>query len=326
MSAAIQSVRNSDSARKSDETRNGTPASGGSDDPSAGVFKSMLRTLEEAHHKNAAPTQLTDVEWDIRKLAWEKERHGWIRQMEENSIWAMGSSPHSVKRRQDESENQLDITNENLNVDDLMILTQPRNLFGLDPNLLRGIQSEMSTAHMLHPSQPSLQQSPSGTGTAYAQTVGTTATGVTSVKTMKTAVEKSQGHSYHPKTVAGPATVKPSAAPTKVTKAAVVQVQTIAPQRGKTQARMKKMTRLELLKFVAEWDKGSFGKRDMILIEFIKCYKTKENIYCSDQLFHCGGSLIFGRFVISMQMCFLKHRRVWHYFDGLTVFVKSLQG
>lgn len=321
MSVAIQSLRGQEpgTTRKSNDTRTSTPASGGSNDPTAGVFKSMLRSLEEAHHKNTAPTQLTDVEWDIRKLAWEKERHVWIRQMEENSIWAMGSSPHNVKsRRQGDSENQLDITNENLNVDDLMILTQPRNLFGLDANLLRGIQSEMSTVQMLHPSQPSLLPTPSKT--TYAQTGAPTK--VATMKTMATTFDKSQGQSHQQKTTGTvTASVKPAV---KVTQAAPVQ--TIAPQKGKTQARMKKMTRLELLKFVAEWDKGSFGKRDMILIEFIKCYKTKENIYCSDQLFHCGGSLIFCRFVISMQMCFLKHRRVWHYFDGLTVFVKSLQG
>ncbi|ODM97157.1 hypothetical protein Ocin01_09527 [Orchesella cincta] len=88
----------------------------------------------------------------------------------------------------------------------------------------------------------------------------------------------------------------------------------------------KKLSRLELLKYISDWDKASYGRRDTIVMNFIRTYKPHENVYDTDAWFSCGGSLIFCRFAISLQMCFLKHRKVWHYFDALSIFVKSLQG
>ncbi|CAL8125089.1 unnamed protein product [Orchesella dallaii] len=90
--------------------------------------------------------------------------------------------------------------------------------------------------------------------------------------------------------------------------------------------RHKKLSRLEILKYISDWDKASYGRRDTIVMTFIKTYKPHENVYDTDAWFSCGGSLIFCRFAISLQMCFLKHRKVWHYFDALSIFVKSLQG
>lgn len=302
-----------------------------------------LRELEEAHRKNQTVREVTDVEWDIRNLEWERERQAWIRQMEENSVWAMGSSPYAAQiqgKNRPETGQQLDITNEELTKEDLKQLVTRRNIFGLDPMLLRGTHSPHTT--------PMPKSSKTTTATAQATTdthktskttgitLQTTLTqhkaSKTSGVTLQTTSEqyKSTKHGTVQKTVhpttSGQATTVQSSAKTRRGVVVAKASSAIAPQKGRSHAKMKKLSRLELLKFFSEWDKASFGRRDMILIEFIKCYKTKDNVYCSDQLFHCGGSLIFGRFVVSMQMCFLKHRRVWHYFDALAVFVKSLQG
>lgn len=86
-----------------------------------------------------------------------------------------------------------------------------------------------------------------------------------------------------------------------------------------------KLPILEYWRDLHIWDVSSNAKRDQLVLKFIKDYTSIEPLDL-DNLLSNGSSLIFTRFVVSLQLAFERRKPIWHFVQALGLFIKSLQG